>query len=409
MDSVTDAVLSTSRLSYGSKAANKYGMEQVAYQLPGAVATYAAKSALFTAAATDRGTFYDSTGSFTITLDTTGMVAGWSAWFRCVSGTQTLDPSGGTLINGATTYAVSNAGDVVLVEYTGSAFVIAHTQRPATVAITGGTINGTTIGATTATTGRFTTIESTIATGTAPLIVASTTVVTNLNASLLLGSTWAAPGTIGSGTPSTGAFTTGSFTDAVTLTTASSGLTIAKTTGTTLVVSSTAASTTTTSGCATFAGGIGIAGAINVGGASCNFTSPSALLTLGDGTAAPTLAFNGAAGSVRGFGFNTAGSARWSFRAGTTAESGSDAGTQFEIVARNDSGTSIDVPITIIRAATGAITITRQLIGSASTTARATLRVPHGTAPSSPVNGDMWTTTAGLFVYINGGTVGPLT
>lgn len=45
----------------------------------------------------------------------------------------------------------------------------------------------------------------------------------------------------------------------------------------------------------------------------------------------------------------------------------------------------------------------------ASTTAGATLRVPHGAAPSAPVNGDMWTTTAGLFVRINGVTVGPLT
>lgn len=45
---------------------------------------------------------------------------------------------------------------------------------------------------------------------------------------------------------------------------------------------------------------------------------------------------------------------------------------------------------------------------SASTTARATVRIPHGTAPSSPTNGDMWTTTAGLYVQINGSTVGPL-
>lgn len=35
-------------------------------------------------------------------------------------------------------------------------------------------------------------------------------------------------------------------------------------------------------------------------------------------------------------------------------------------------------------------------------------RLPHGTAPNSPTNGDMWTTTAGLFVRINGATVGPL-
>lgn len=37
------------------------------------------------------------------------------------------------------------------------------------------------------------------------------------------------------------------------------------------------------------------------------------------------------------------------------------------------------------------------------------MRIPHGTAPSSPVDGDIWTTTAGLFVRINGATVGPLT
>ena len=36
------------------------------------------------------------------------------------------------------------------------------------------------------------------------------------------------------------------------------------------------------------------------------------------------------------------------------------------------------------------------------------LRIAHGTAPSAPVDGDIWTTTAGLFVRINGVTVGPL-
>jgi hypothetical protein len=36
------------------------------------------------------------------------------------------------------------------------------------------------------------------------------------------------------------------------------------------------------------------------------------------------------------------------------------------------------------------------------------LRIPHGSAPTSPVDGDMWTTTSGLFVRVNGVTVGPL-
>ena len=51
------------------------------------------------------------------------------------------------------------------------------------------------------------TITSTVATGTSPLTVSSTTNVANLNASTLSGATFAAPGTIGSGTRSTGAFT----------------------------------------------------------------------------------------------------------------------------------------------------------------------------------------------------------
>jgi hypothetical protein len=46
---------------------------------------------------------------------------------------------------------------------------------------TSGAIDGTTIGATTPTTGKFTTVQSTIATGTAPFIVASTTPVANLS------------------------------------------------------------------------------------------------------------------------------------------------------------------------------------------------------------------------------------
>lgn len=45
---------------------------------------------------------------------------------------------------------------------------------------------------------------------------------------------------------------------------------------------------------------------------------------------------------------------------------------------------------------------------AAGTTAGASVRMPHGVAPTTPVDGDMWTTTAGLFVRINGATVGPL-
>jgi hypothetical protein len=52
--------------------------------------------------------------------------------------------------------------------------------------------------------------------------------------------------------------------------------------------------------------------------------------------------------------------------------------------------------------------VTNQLQTPASTTARAGFRIAHGAAPTAPVDGDMWTTTAGLYVRINGATVGPL-
>lgn len=44
---------------------------------------------------------------------------------------------------------------------------------------------------------------------------------------------------------------------------------------------------------------------------------------------------------------------------------------------------------------------------NAPTTASATITLPHGTPPTSPNNGDCWTTTAGLYCRISGATVGP--
>ena len=98
-----------------------------------------------------------------------------------------------------------------------------NSMSTANATITGGTIQGvaltldsldnTPIGATTPSTGAFTTLSasgvftSTVATGTSPFSIASTTVVPNLNVSQLLGNTWAVPGAIGSTTPNSGAFT----------------------------------------------------------------------------------------------------------------------------------------------------------------------------------------------------------
>jgi hypothetical protein len=60
---------------------------------------------------------------------------------------------------------------------------------------------------------------------------------------------------------------------------------------------------------------------------------------------------------------------------------------------------SADAPIS----AAGA-TFSGKVVTPASTTGSASVNVPHGTAPTSPVNGDIWTTTSGLAVQINGAT-----
>ena len=46
-------------------------------------------------------------------------------------------------------------------------------------------------------------------------------------------------------------------------------------------------------------------------------------------------------------------------------------------------------------------TFTGTVTTPASVTLGAGIRIPHGVAPSSPVNGDIWTTTSGLFANIN--------
>jgi hypothetical protein len=140
---------------------------------------------------------------------------------------QTLAVSGATTLSGAVTFgaAVSGitsltlSGQLTSTVATGTApFVVASTTKVASLnadLLDGldwtapGTIGGVTPGA-----ASFTTISasgvitSTVSTGTAPLIIASVTKCTNLNADLLDGGDWAAPGALGSTTPAAAALTT---------------------------------------------------------------------------------------------------------------------------------------------------------------------------------------------------------
>ena len=102
-------------------------------------------------------------------------------------------------VKGAGTSALTASSTIPNTDITGLGTM--STQNANSVAVTGGAIDGTTIGATTASTGAFTTVSasgvitSTVTTGTAPFTVASTTQVANLNA--------ATAGTAGSATTAT--------------------------------------------------------------------------------------------------------------------------------------------------------------------------------------------------------------
>jgi hypothetical protein len=50
------------------------------------------------------------------------------------------------------------------------------------------------------------------------------------------------------------------------------------------------------------------------------------------------------------------------------------------------------------------VKVLKKLILLASTVSEASLNIPHGTAPTTPENGDMWTTTSAPMVRINGTT-----
>lgn len=100
--------------------------------------------------------------------------------------------------------------------------------------------------------------------------------------------------------------------------------------------------------------------------------------------------------------YDSANTLRWQHgRVGSTHD--------WRLEAYDASAVLTDIPLTITNAAAGLATWTRPNIFPAATTAIPSIRLPHGTAPSSPTNGDIWTTTAGIFVRINGATIGPLT
>jgi hypothetical protein len=84
-----------------------------------------------------------------------------------------------------------------------------------------------------------------------------------------------------------------------------------------------------------------------------------------------------------------------------TSDANSDSHMRFFVM--------LDKVVTEVLRASGTLFDVKVKLGTpASAAGGAGLNVAHGAAPSSPSNGDIWTTSSGLFVRINGVTVGPL-
>lgn len=92
------------------------------------------------------------------------------------------------------------------------------------------------------------------------------------------------------------------------------------------------------------------------GNVGINKTAPVAALDVagnaifGDGSIATSIVIDGAAGTSRQVAFRSGGLNRWLYNVSTTAESGSNAGSDFQLLSRNDAGSAIGTPFHITRA-----------------------------------------------------------
>lgn len=100
-----------------------------------------------------------------------------------------------------------------------------------------------------------------------------------------------------------------------------------------------------------------------------------------------------------------------------TSASNNEVGATIEAVTTDATAASEDFKLVFKTMAAGAAAASRAeldstgltasvpLIAPAATTSIPSARMPHGTAPTAPTNGDVWTTTAGVYARVNGATV----
>lgn len=154
-----------------------------------------------------------------------------------------------------------------------------------------------------------------------------------------------------------------------------------------------------TSGNAAVAGDLDVTGDFKVNTNKLVVTAATGALASGAITStglvtATGVAINQAAGNVRSYSYMSGGVLRWAWRANSVTETGSsNTGSNIELASFDDSGTQIDLPISIVRALAGAITMPRPVSVDA-------LTLTGTTAPSA--TGMALTNTNNLTFYHNG-------
>lgn len=106
---------------------------------------------------------------------------------------------------------------------------------------------------------------------------------------------------------------------------------------------------------------IPVAGTAGLLGDFSTLTFSGGCPTVGDGATAydPSIFINKASGQYAGIFLRQGGLNRWGCRTGNGVETGSDAASNFSIIAYSDAGSQIDIPIAINRAAGGNIIFSR--------------------------------------------------
>lgn len=140
----------------------------------------------------------------------------------------------------------------------------------------------------------------------------------------------------------------------------------------------------------------------------------SATLTVSSTSGHSVFYVNRPSGSLGAIFLQTSGVARWGIMETEAAESGANAGSNFAIKNYTDAGGTLSTALEINRA-TGLTTLSSLTVSGissfqnkinavASSTSNAGINFSQGIAPTSPVDGDFWVTTSGVYVRIDSTT-----